>query len=127
MIPKSITPEKKSRFDGLKWLFIVMLLVTSIMTEFYHSQVALAIRIALGVVVIVVSSAIASRTNKGQKVWIFIKSARSELRKVVWPTRQETLQTTLIVIVMVIVTALILWGFDGFFMWGIGWMAGQRG
>ncbi len=127
MAQQSVTPEKKSRFDGLKWLLIVALLVAAIVAEFYYSQVAWAIRAAVGIVVVVILLAIASQTDKGRRAWGFIKNARTELRKVVWPTRQETLQTTLVVIVMVVITALILWGLDSFFMWAIGWMAGQRG
>ncbi|ABX79120.1 preprotein translocase subunit SecE [Coxiella burnetii] len=127
MAQQSVTPEKKSRFDGLKWLLIVALLVAAIVAEFYYSQVAWAIRAAVGIVVVVILLAIASQTDKGRRAWGFIKNARAELRKVVWPTRQETLRTTLVVIVMVVITALILWGLDSFFMWAIGWMAGQRG
>ena len=50
-----------------------------------------------------------------------------ELRKVVWPTRQETIQTTLIVVAMVVVAALILWGLDKVFFWLVAWLTGQRG
>ncbi|WP_267256231.1 preprotein translocase subunit SecE [Coxiella endosymbiont of Ornithodoros maritimus] len=127
MAQQSVTLEKKSRFDGLKWLLIVTLLVAAIVAEFYYSQVTWAIRAAVGIVVLVILLAIASQTDKGRMAWGFIKGARTELRKVVWPTRQETLQTTLVVIVMVVITALILWGLDSLFMWAIGWMAGQRG
>ncbi|MBW5802564.1 preprotein translocase subunit SecE [Coxiella endosymbiont of Ornithodoros amblus] len=127
MAQQSVTLEKKSRFDGLKWLLIVVLLVAVIVAEFYYSQVVVAIRAAVGIVVLVILLAIASQTNKGRRALGFIKGARTELRRVVWPTRQETLQTTLVVIVMVVITALILWGLDSLFMWAIGWMAGQRG
>ena len=49
----------------------------------------------------------------------FIQQVRSEVSKVVWPTRQETTQTTLIVFVFVIITGLILWGLDSV----LGWLA----
>jgi preprotein translocase subunit SecE len=45
-----------------------------------------------------------------------MREARAELRKVVWPTRQETVQTTLIVVVMVVIVALILWALDAVFV-----------
>jgi preprotein translocase subunit SecE len=44
--------------------------------------------------------------------WNLIKGSRTEIRKVVWPTRQETTQTTMIVVVFVFVMALILWALD---------------
>ena len=68
-----------------------------------------------------------SQTSKGLQLWSFIKGARIELRKVVWPTRQETIQTTLVVVAMVVVAALILWGIDTLFFWLVGWLTGQRG
>ncbi len=73
-----------------------------------------------------VSGLVASRTQKGKWVIEFFRDSRMELRKVVWPTREETMQTTLVVAAMVIVLALILWGMDGVLVWLIGWLTGQR-
>ena len=55
------------------------------------------------------------------------KEAWVEVRKVVWPTRQETLQTTLIVMAVVVVVALILWAVDGLLGMGISWVIGAKG
>ena len=66
-------------------------------------------------------------TPKGRGIWRFAVDARTEVRKVVWPTRQETLQTTLIVIVMVIIVAIILWLLDIFLGWSIRSLMGQGG
>lgn len=60
---------------------------------------------------------IASRSQQGAVVLSFLADANMERRKVVWPTRQETLQTTLIVIVAVIVVSIMLWLVDLFFGW----------
>ncbi len=49
--------------------------------------------------------------------WALIKGARTEIRKVVWPTRQETVQTTMIVVVFVVLVVLLLWGLDSFLGW----------
>ena len=49
------------------------------------------------------------------------------MRKVVWPTRHETFQTTLIVIGIVIVFAIIMWGVDVFLIWAVGLLTGQGG
>ena len=50
------------------------------------------------------------QTEPGRNLWNFLQDAQVEVRKVVWPTRQETTQTTLLVIAVVILAALILWG-----------------
>jgi preprotein translocase subunit SecE len=77
--------------------------------------------------IVAVAGYVASKTNKGKWVLEFFRDSRMELRKVVWPTREETMQTTLVVAVMVIILALVLWGMDGVLVWLIGWLTGQRG
>ena len=114
-------------FDRLKWLLILVLLIAGFVANFYFSQMPWAIRAAIGIVWLVILVAIALWTTQGQKAWIFIKAARVELRKVVWPTRQETTQTTLVVMAMVVVTALVLWGLDTLFFWAVSLVTGQRG
>lgn len=124
MAQQNAVQSGKSQFDALKWLLILFLLAGGVVANFYYSRVAVALRIAIGIVLSVLVLLIASQTQKGRKAWGFIKGSRAELRKVVWPTRQETVQTTLVVVVMVIMTALILWGLDSFFMWAVAWMTG---
>jgi len=60
---------------------------------------------------------IAVQTERGRSVWGLLKDARTEVRRVVWPSNQETTQTTLVVLVLVLVFALILWGLDSFLSW----------
>ena len=55
-------------------------------------------------------------TAHGQKIYSFFNEAKVELLKVVWPSRQETIQTTTIVMVMVSVMGFILWAIDSFMM-----------
>ena len=116
-----------SGLDRLKWLLILALLVVGFVANAYFSQVPWAIRTAIGIVWLAILIAIALWTVQGQKAWEFIKSARVELRKVVWPTRQETTQTTLVVMAMVVVTAVVLWGLDTLFFWAVSLVTGQRG
>ncbi len=127
VIKSNTTEERKTRFDGLKWLLILFVFMVGVVANFYFSATAWPIRAAIGILVTVALLLIAFYTAKGQIAWQFIKGARSELRKVVWPTRNETVQTTMIVVVVVIITALLLWGIDSFFMWLISWLTGQRG
>ena len=67
---------------------------------------------------------VASTTERGGAFWQLIKGSRTEIRKVVWPTRQETTQTTLIVVVFVFIMALILWGIDSVLGWLVGMVIG---
>jgi preprotein translocase subunit SecE len=107
------------RFDGLKWIAVFLILLMSIAANYYYSDVSLAIRASVGILVVCLLLLITYYTQKGQIAFGFIKSARSELRKVVWPSRKETVKTTFLVIGIVILTAVVLWGFDSFFIWGV--------
>jgi preprotein translocase subunit SecE len=69
--------------------------------------------------------AIAATTELGSNVLDFIKDSRMELRKVVWPTRTETLQTSLAVIVMVILMGVFLWLLDLLLFWLVRLLTGQ--
>jgi preprotein translocase subunit SecE len=73
------------------------------------------------------AAAIALQTAPGRALWEFIADARMEVRKVVWPTRQETIQTTLIVMAMVVVVGLVLWLFDTILMGILRLLTGQGG
>jgi preprotein translocase subunit SecE len=106
-----------SRFDTVKWLIVFALLAVAIVGNSYFSDQSLLYRV-LGIVAIsAVAGLVALQTAKGASFWALVKGARTEIRKVVWPTRQETVQTTMIVVVFVLLVALILWGLDSFLGW----------
>jgi len=106
-----------SRFDSVKWIVVVALLAVAIVGNSYFSEQSLLYRV-LGIVAIsAVAGLIALQTAKGAAFWTLIKGSRTEIRKVVWPTRQETVQTTLIVLVFVVLVALMLWGLDSLLGW----------
>ena len=62
-------------------------------------------------------------TEKGIAFKVFAKDAINEVKKIVWPTKQETIQTTMIVIIMVAVTGVILWMLDNLMIWLIARLA----
>jgi preprotein translocase subunit SecE len=113
------------RHDTLKWLVVWALLVAAVVANIYFSQVPLAIRVAVGLVLLGFMLVIVLQTKKGHRAGVFIKGARLEMRKVVWPTRQETIQTTLVVAAMVVVMAMLLWGIDSLFLWAVSWLTGR--
>src|SRR3990167_5787901 len=107
--------QQAPRFNVLKWIVVFLLIIGGIVANAYFDDVAWAIRTAIGIVIFALALLVAFQTTTGRMVWSFAKGARVELRKVVWPTRSETIQTTLIVVAMVVFAALILWGLDTLF------------
>ncbi|MCF6767368.1 preprotein translocase subunit SecE [Thiotrichales bacterium 19S11-10] len=104
--------------NGLLWTIILFLLgVGIVLNSFYADAVALPLRIAGFIVLVVFLMAASLLTSQGKSAWQFVQSARSEMRRVVWPTRQETVQTTFLIIGVVLVAALIMWLFDSLFIY----------
>jgi len=122
---EAITPG--ASLNGLKWILVIVLIVAGVWANYYYSQIDWPIRLAGWIVLACITLGISSQTVAGHKAWEFSKGARGELRKVVWPTRQETVQTTMVVVGMVVLMALILWGIDSILLWLVGWLTGQRG
>ncbi len=109
------------------WVLGLLLLGAGVIANYFYAHVALPIRLIGWIVLAAAVLAILSRTTQGLKSLAFIKESRVELRKVTWPNRQETVQTTAIVVVIVLVMGLFLWGADSVLLWAVGWLTGQRG
>ncbi|MBK1618080.1 preprotein translocase subunit SecE [Lamprobacter modestohalophilus] len=98
--------------DTAKLAAAVLLLAGGIWAFYFFAPYSVLLR-TLGLLVIASGAAALALTSaQGRQLWRFALDSRMEVRKVVWPTRQETIQTTLIVIVMVFILGLILWLFD---------------
>ena len=106
-----------STLDWLKWLVVAALLGGGVYGNWYYQDESLLIRVIALLVGAVFAGFIAVQTERGRNVWILLKEARSEIRRVVWPSNQETSQTTMVVLVLVLVFALILWGLDSLLSW----------
>jgi preprotein translocase subunit SecE len=109
--------EKQYRLDGLKWLVILLLVAGTIYANQYFSAEPILYRVIGLVATLVVAGFIAIQTAKGASVLELAYGARIEWRKVVWPTKQERNQTTLIVVAVILLMALILWGIDSLLSW----------
>lgn len=101
----------------LRWLVVVALVVGGIVANSLYGDYPLLYRVVGLVAMAAVALWVAINTEQGSAVWAIVKESQTEVRKVVWPTRQETHQTTLIVVVLVILMGFILWGLDSFFGW----------
>ena len=94
---------------------------------YYYADASLLLRVLALLAAVGVATAVMLQTGLGQQAWAFVGDARTEVRKVVWPTRKETIQTTLIVMVMVFIVAVMLWMFDMFLTWAVKMLMGQGG
>jgi preprotein translocase subunit SecE len=114
-------------FNKVKWLAVILLLIGGIVANYHYSQVAWSLRLLAWIVGLPIIVWIAAQTKQGKLALEFISGARVELRKITWPARQETVQTTFIIAAMVVILSIALWGMDGMLMWLVGWLTGQRG
>jgi preprotein translocase subunit SecE len=112
LVMNANTEETGSGMDTIKLLVVVVLLVAGVYGFYSFADQPLWVRLAGLLVVIGAAAFVALQTAMGRTVWQFAADSRTEVRKVVWPSRQETLQTLLIITIAVLVTALFLWGVD---------------
>jgi len=110
--------------NTLKWAFVIVLVVASIAGNYYYADQSLMVRLFCTLGVALLSMIIALQTNQGKRVWGFVKDSVVELKRVVWPTRAETIQITVVVLVMVMALGLVLWGVDSILLRAIGWLTG---
>ena len=113
------------KLDTFKLGLALLIIVAGLVCFYLFNEYSLLFRVIGLLVSVGISVAIALQTVKGKEIWGYFRDAQIEVRKVVWPTRQETIQTTLIVIVMVILVAIILWLLDMFLGWSIGLIMGR--
>ena len=109
--------SKSSPLDAIKWTLVVLLIAVGVAGNSYFQAESMLYRVLALVGLAVVAALIALQTSKGKAFLSLAKEARLEIRKVVWPTRPETTQTTLIVIAFVLIVALILWAIDSLIGW----------
>lgn len=114
----------ESRLDVLKWVVVAVLVAGGIYANSYFSAESVLYRVIGLIVLAGIAGWVAVQTTKGRAFLNLCLEARTEIRKVVWPTRAETIQTTMIVLVVVLIVALILWGVDSLLSWLISMIIG---
>jgi len=98
--------------DKFKLVIAVALAAAAVAGFYLFSEYSLLLRVLGLLVVVGVAVAIAYQTTLGREAWGYVIASRNEVRKVVWPSRQETTQTTIMVVIMVFVMALLMWVID---------------
>jgi len=118
------TENASNPMDLLKWLIVFALLAGVITANYMYGELSVLYRAIGAVAGVAIAGFIAATTAKGSAFLTFAKDSRMEVRKVVWPSRQELNQTTLIVLAATVIAALILWGLDGILVWVVGFITG---
>jgi len=119
--------EAADKLDIVKWIAAVALIAVGIAGFYYFSEQSNLLRVVSLLAIVGVAGYIASTTAKGQETLRFFKETQKEVRHVVWPTYQETVQTTAIVFLMVLLVALFIWLLDTILMMIVRWLTGQGG
>ena len=103
--------------DVLKLLIAAGVLLGGLFGYYWYLEWSQPLRVLMVLAGAIAGVAIAMTSAQGRRLWAFIQGSRIELRKVVWPTKQETTQTAVAVFVFTLVMALFFWGLDSFLLW----------
>jgi preprotein translocase subunit SecE len=113
--------------DTAKLAAAVAIALVGFVAYYYFGDASVALR-SLGVLVAVgIAVFVGLRSAQGQSLWRFIQAARAELRRVVWPTREETIQTTIAVLVFALIMGVFFWLLDLGLLYATSKITGQGG
>jgi preprotein translocase subunit SecE len=112
--------NQKQGLGQLNGVLSVAILIASIALFYLEplTQVTLY-KVLILLVGVVVAAFVFTQSLQGEKFIHFAKETRIELRKVVWPTREETIKTTGMIMIAVVIVSIFLWIVDAFFTWGV--------
>lgn len=113
--------------NTLKWAIVIALIGMGVAANYHFSDQSILLRVIGWLFIAILASVVALQTESGKKFWGFALDSQIELRKVVWPTRKETVQTTIMVLAVVAVVALILWVVDILAIKFVAWITGYYG
>jgi preprotein translocase subunit SecE len=114
--------------EWIRWALVWLLGAAIVFINLYFTaRQSSWMLIVENILVIAVIIGVVSFTNKGKRFWSFVKEAKMEMHKIVWSTRKETVQSAIVVIIVVLIAAVFLWGVDNILLWALNLFAGQRG
>jgi preprotein translocase subunit SecE len=104
--------------DSIKLLIAVAALVGGLYAYYYYeADIAQAYRVLMVLGGTIAGISIAMTSVQGDRLWHFIQGSRVEIRKVIWPTKQETTQTAIAVFVFTLIMMLFFWALDSGLLW----------
>lgn len=118
--------QKKNTLEFFKWLIIAVILLITIVGNYYYRNINYNIRLLIILSLTFITIWFSFLTLKGRSILSFILEAKIEAKKVIWPTRQETFHTTLIIIAITIFMSLVFWGLDNFLIFVISFFTNLR-
>lgn len=113
--------------DKIKLLVAVLLVIAGVAGFYFFADAPTVVRVLSVIGGLVLGAGVAALSEPGRRFFAFARDSRDEAKKVVWPTRKETIQMTGVVMVFVVVMALFLWAVDGILMWLVKLAMGQGG
>ena len=111
--------------DKAKWTLISLFVIGTLYLNYHYYSEPVTYRVPGVILMVILCLFMAFSTKKGKVAWQFCKDAKLELHKVVWPTKQETVQSAIVVMIMVVIMSLVLWVFDSILFKLIAWITGQ--
>jgi preprotein translocase subunit SecE len=120
-----VEPQSATFLDTAKLVLAVAIVIASVVGFYSFPNTPAALR-SLGVLAaLAVAALVALQSAQGQSIWKFIQASRVELRKVVWPTREETIQTTIAVLVFALIGGTFFFLLDVLLAWLSSKLTGQ--
>ncbi|NCB59747.1 MAG: preprotein translocase subunit SecE [Gammaproteobacteria bacterium] len=126
----SVNVESQNRNKGKNialWGLVFILLAAAVVGNSVFAEKSLLIRVVAVVIAFAAAAVTALQTVQGKALLTFSRESIKEVRKVVWPTRQETIQTTLIIFAFTVVMGLFLFLIDGALIWLVELITGMKG
>lgn len=121
----NVEQQQASPLDKFLWVLVIAGLAGTVAIDYLLGQeVSILIRVAAIIVGLLVSLAIALQTQQGSALLAFARESRIEVRKVVWPTRQESTQTTLIVLAATLIMGILFFPLDAVLVWFVNLVTG---
>ena len=126
-VSETVVEDKSKGLNALLWILVAVFFAAAAIGNVYFQKVySLPIRVVGVVIALVIAFAFAAITNQGTKARTFFKDSKIEAQKVVWPSRQEARQTTLIVIGVTIIASLFFWATDSIIVTVINFLTDLR-
>jgi len=98
--------------DKIKLFAAFLVIVAGIFVFYYFPELSLPLRAGAVILAVILAAIVSLTSEPGQQAWQFAVGMRMEVRKVVWPSRKETIQATIVVMIGVIIVGLYLWALD---------------
>jgi preprotein translocase subunit SecE len=119
--------EQPTFVDTAKLALAIVVVLLGLVGYYYLAESSQLLRVLSVIVALAIGAAVAFTSLQGRMLWKFIQGARVELNKVVWPTREETLQTTLVVLVVALLGGVFFWLLDLTLLWLTTRLTGRGG